>query len=516
MELINYKPITAVWEITMGCNMRCGHCGSSCHDPLPDELTTEEALKVCDDMKTLGMKWITLSGGEPLTRKDWFLLAGRLYKNGIIPNIITNGWLLTEEIVKTAEDNGVATISISLDGVKSTHDTIRRPGSYERVIQAFQILHKMNHISGANTTVTEQNIRELDEIKNILIANGVNLWQIQIGLPMGNLASKKELIIKPEIIDYLLEYSYKTTAEGRIKVFPADCLGYFTSKEMLVRQISTGSVTPVIWQGCNAGKRSFGLLHNGDVLGCASIREQSFIEGNIRERSLVEIWNDPNSFAWARSLKKSDLSGNCKQCCYGDVCLGGCPNTRQTLYGSIYSDNAYCSHHYAMEKTKTILNKYNDPKQLLALAVKYAQENKWQLAVLTLERGLQIDPQNLDMLAYYGYASYQIGNFETAKEANQAILSKDPDNVYALKGMGLTLHKLQESQKGIENLLRATQLATSKDMDSFYDLSIVYYELGRYHDALETLEKANKKSPAFIAQVRPYYEMLNQLERNLP
>ena len=44
------KLTTAVWEITMGCNMRCKHCGSSCAEALPDELNTSEALEVCDQL----------------------------------------------------------------------------------------------------------------------------------------------------------------------------------------------------------------------------------------------------------------------------------------------------------------------------------------------------------------------------------------------------------------------------------------------------------------------------------
>ncbi len=304
---MDYTPVTAVWEVTMGCNMRCDHCGSACAEPLPDELTTEEALDVCDQMRDLGLKWITLSGGEPLTRKDWPLLAGRLYKNGIIPNIITNGWLVSEKMVNIAEANGVETISISLDGVKATHDRIRKKGSYDTVINAFDVLNKMNHVSGANTTVTKENIGEMEAIKDILLAHQVDLWQIQIGLPMGNLSEHRDLVIEPEVVNYLLDFSYKTQLEGNIKVFPADCLGYFTDKETVVRQMSTGANAPVVWQGCNAGKRSFGLLHNGDVLGCTSIREKSFIEGNVRQRSLKEIWHDPESFKWARDMKKSDL-----------------------------------------------------------------------------------------------------------------------------------------------------------------------------------------------------------------
>ncbi len=84
------KLTTAVWEITMGCNMRCKHCGSSCAEALPDELNTSEALEVCDQLKDLGLKVITLSGGEPTTRSDWHIIAKRLVDNGIITSIITN------------------------------------------------------------------------------------------------------------------------------------------------------------------------------------------------------------------------------------------------------------------------------------------------------------------------------------------------------------------------------------------------------------------------------------------
>ena len=88
------KLTTAVWEITMGCNMRCKHCGSSCAEALPDELNTSEALQVCDQLKDLGLKVITLSGGEPTTRSDWHIIAKRLVDNGIITSIITNALIL--------------------------------------------------------------------------------------------------------------------------------------------------------------------------------------------------------------------------------------------------------------------------------------------------------------------------------------------------------------------------------------------------------------------------------------
>ncbi|NOQ23705.1 MAG: radical SAM protein [Candidatus Aegiribacteria sp.] len=491
---MDYSPVTAVWEITMCCNMRCGHCGSACADALPDELTTEEALAVIDQMKTLGIQWITLSGGEPLTRKDWPALAGRLTKNGIVPNIITNGWLLTEEMVRTAQASGVQTISISLDGVKDTHDAIRTQGSFDRVINSFRILRRCNHISAANTTITKQNLDQLDEIKSILIENHVDLWQLQIGLPMGNMADKKDLIVGPETIEYLLDYSYQTMQEGKIRVFPADCLGYFTTKEMLVRQVSVGSTTPVIWQGCNAGKRSFGLLHNGDVTGCTSIRDPEFIEGNILDRSLVDIWNDPEAFKWSRSMTKSDLSGNCRECLYGTVCLGGCPNTRLTLNGCLESDNTYCAYHAAMEETKERLRLHDDVDELNQAAWAYVREDKWQLASLTLQRALEVEPDDTDTLSLYGYASFILENFETARDANEKILTIQPDTVYAMKGLGLSLYRLGDIDAGLRYLIQASESSTPEAMNASYDLATVYRELGLHAKADEAVQKARLKA----------------------
>lgn len=68
---MEYMPTTAVWEVTMGCNMQCKHCGSRCKESLADELTTEEALDLCDQIGDLGLKWITLSGGRTFNKKGY-------------------------------------------------------------------------------------------------------------------------------------------------------------------------------------------------------------------------------------------------------------------------------------------------------------------------------------------------------------------------------------------------------------------------------------------------------------
>lgn len=102
-----YRPETFVWEVTMGCNLRCSHCGLACGGPLAGELTTSEALKLCDDAAGLGVSWMTLSGGEPLLRDDWPLIAGRLTGNGVAVCIVTNGTLLNEKAAALMRENRV-------------------------------------------------------------------------------------------------------------------------------------------------------------------------------------------------------------------------------------------------------------------------------------------------------------------------------------------------------------------------------------------------------------------------
>src|SRR5688500_7094210 len=51
-----YRPIYAVWEITLACDLACRHCGSRAGKDRPDELTTEECLDLVDQMAELGVQ----------------------------------------------------------------------------------------------------------------------------------------------------------------------------------------------------------------------------------------------------------------------------------------------------------------------------------------------------------------------------------------------------------------------------------------------------------------------------
>lgn len=476
---MRYQPLTCVWEITMGCNMRCKHCGSSCADPLPDELTNEEALDAIRQFAELGLRWVTLSGGEPLTRKDWPHLVRALSERGIAVNMITNGWLITEETAKQLVENHISTVAISIDGTREVHDRIRKPGSFERIERSLKILKEYGINCGAVTTISKENIDILPLIKEELIRMGASSWQVQLGLPMGNFSARREWLLEPERVDEILDFCYQTNLEGRISIYPADCLGYYNHKELRARQIAFNTPEYQLWDGCNAGTRGFGFLHNGDILGCTSIRSREFVEGNIKERSLRSIWEDPETFQWRRSMTKDKLSGDCKTCKYGSKCLGGCPNTRLTIDGDIYGENRYCSYNVALKHNRSKIQSHTDSAELFVLAQQAARGREYQQASQLLERLLELEGSHLEALRLKGFTEFMNGNYDLSEEANRQALAADPEDGYAKKGLGLALFRLGKRDEGIKLVEEVAAASHYQDQDALDDLRSLYHEIGR-------------------------------------
>src|SRR5580704_7439686 len=111
-----YRPIYAVWEITLACDLACRHCGSRAGHGRPDELTTAEALDLVNQMADLGVKEVSVIGGEAYLREDWLDIVRAIRARGMICSTTTGGRGLTPEIVAQAKAAGLMGVSVSIDG----------------------------------------------------------------------------------------------------------------------------------------------------------------------------------------------------------------------------------------------------------------------------------------------------------------------------------------------------------------------------------------------------------------
>ena len=100
-----------------------------------------------------------------------------------------------------------------------------------------------------------------------------------------------------------------------------------------------------------------GIESDGSIKGCLSFHGRTgesyedFIEGNIRETPLKEIWNNPNNFAYNRRFDLSMLAGICKNCKYGAICRGGCSENAFSFTGSA-TESPYCLYQIEQERKK--------------------------------------------------------------------------------------------------------------------------------------------------------------------
>jgi radical SAM protein with 4Fe4S-binding SPASM domain len=343
MSEFKLYPHSVVWEITWACNMRCIHCGTSAGKRRPDELTTSEALGLIDELAALGCQSITLSGGEPLMREDWPELGRRIKERGVLLYMVTNGFSVDQNVVDTMLDMKFDRVAISFDGVEKTHNYIRqRPDAYERALNAMRLMQKSGQLDWcAISQICNINLAELDDIRNILIAEGCRTWRVQMTTNTGRMQGLADMVLSldnyPRLIDKMIEFKRSNT----ITVDVGENIGYYGAK-------ASALLDGFPYFGCYAGTRVAGIESNGNVKGCLSMPEE-FVEGNIRSSSFTEIWNDPDKFSYNRRFTRDTAKGFCHQCRYLPLCRGGCATTSVSQSGC-RADNPYCMYRLEVDQ----------------------------------------------------------------------------------------------------------------------------------------------------------------------
>lgn len=332
-----HVPISVIFELTLGCNMRCIHCGSAAGNVRSKELTTEEWIDLSKKLNEIGTQLVAFSGGEPLIRKDWFEIGKNVRDLGMDLSIISNGYVIDEKMVAQFRKLDPYAVAISLDGaIASTHDSVRQvKGSFEKCLNVLKLLKENDLPTTVVTTVHKKNIGELPKLRDMLLDKGI-AWQIQIAIPVGrfpkNLTLTKEEFYSASMF---ISQSKNKYSKKRLPVMGAHSIGYnpkFIRNPMLVPR----------WKGCQAGISALGIQSDGGVIGCLSLPDD-FVEDNIRNRDIKEIWNDSKMFSFNRKFTLDDLDGDCKECKFGKSCKGGCTTVSSTLTGKNHCD-PYCLH----------------------------------------------------------------------------------------------------------------------------------------------------------------------------
>jgi radical SAM protein with 4Fe4S-binding SPASM domain len=307
--------------------------------------------RVADELADMRCEKITLGGGEPTLHPRWHDIGRRLVDRGVRVNMISNGWSWTPDHLDKARQAGLSNVAFSLDGFQVAHDQVRKPGSFSRVVAALDHCARERFPVSVVTHVNHLNAGSLREFRTFLGNHGVSSWQIQLGIPSGALRDNRDLVIQPEDMLWLIPLVAELRSEPGVRpvVFAADNIGYFGRHEKPLRD---RGAEISFWIGCRAGMQVIGIESNGNVKGCLSLPsarhgKDIFVEDNLRQRSLREIWDAPRSFAWNRGFTEAQLGGFCAVCRYRDICRGGCAWTAYSHTDNRF-DNPYCFYRQAL------------------------------------------------------------------------------------------------------------------------------------------------------------------------
>ncbi|MDB4994724.1 MAG: heme biosynthesis protein [Myxococcaceae bacterium] len=339
-----------VWELTLKCDLACGHCGSRAGRTRTRELDTSECLDVVAQLADMGAREVSLIGGEAYLRDDWDTIAAAIVDRGMRCTMVTGGRGFTPERASRAAGAGVWSVSVSIDGLREAHDRQRNlAGSFDAAVAAITNLRAAGVLVSANSQINRLSAPDLDGMLDLFLAHRLHGWQVAMTVPMGRAADRPEWLLQPyELLELFprLEALSVRGRTGGLVLYPGNNVGYFGPHERTLR----GSLEEDglrHWEGCNAGVTTLGIEADGTIKGCPSLPTTAYAGGNVRDRSVRAIWETTHELGFARDDRADELWGFCKGCYYAPTCKAGCSWTAHVFFGR-RGNNPYC-HHRALE-----------------------------------------------------------------------------------------------------------------------------------------------------------------------
>ncbi len=208
----------AVWSITGKCNYRCRHCILSAPDGIHPEPDFDDCVRIADQLAECGIRTVTLTGGEPLLRKDFLRIAEILTEREItVSMIMTNGRFVTPEILDGLEKLGqTPNFQVSFDGI-GHHDSMRGiKGAEEAALSAMRLLVSRNYAVTSSMCIDRESAGSIRETINLLAEIGVDSVNVAAPQKFGaweNVGDDKALSFE-ESMEIFLDYIPRFFEDG--------------------------------------------------------------------------------------------------------------------------------------------------------------------------------------------------------------------------------------------------------------------------------------------------------------
>jgi radical SAM protein with 4Fe4S-binding SPASM domain len=338
-------PAHPVWEMTSACNLHCIHCHASGGKPADDELTTEEAMRLLDQLAQVSeFRMMAFTGGEPLVRPDLFELLAYSRGLGFTNTLATNATLINDAVARRLRQCGVVIAAVSLDGFgAATHDYVRgQPGVFEATLRGMRALRRAGILLHINITAMEYNLDQLEPMTALVDELGAGILLMYQLVPVGRGRGIGKAVLDLGANERLIRFMAQAQRDTRAIMEPVAGPQYWP---FLLQQagIDDGPLlrlAETVFHGCSAGRGFVYIKPNGEVWPCPFVEVSC---GTVRHRPFPTIWATSPVFQDLRQ-REERLKGQCGACTYRRLC-GGCRGRAWATTGDYLAEDPSCFIH---------------------------------------------------------------------------------------------------------------------------------------------------------------------------
>ncbi len=328
-----FIPTSVVLELTYKCNHNCLFCSCPWESKLEDvehydkgtELTVEQWKQVIDRLEQLGVKSISISGGECLMKEGLVDILHYIRKKGNFNantdiTLISNGRLMNELFLSAFKKYGVH-LSLSLPGIETFEEHTGFDGA-SNVLYWLSRAKQENISTTCNITVTKLNIYELYQtIANALIYGAQTILLNRFLIGGRGLQYAKELSLDKEQINQMLEIAEdlleRTNRVGSLGTELPLCV---IKNRQKYKRLHIGTI-------CSAAKDFFVIDPSGEVRVCNHSPKKV---GHILKDNIVE-----DEDYWFKFQTRNYIPKGCVFCKDVNLCDCGCREVANIVYRNL-------------------------------------------------------------------------------------------------------------------------------------------------------------------------------------
>ncbi len=320
-------------EITNKCNQKCPYCYNENSMNEKIELSEDNVNKIANELRSMGIPYITLSGGEPFLHSNINKILDILEKEEIETSVISNGLCFEHGnmfLLKRYQPH----LQITFDGYNDeTHDITRGVGNFSCIVKGIKNSRENGFVGSIGLRINITNLNA-GLIENILDMISVNF-----------LSDNNNLINS-----IYVAVVHKNSTYSSENILPNDKYTELASKidKWNKKQKESDSIVaayeflnPDI--GCPYnGENGFiecgiRIDSNGAVYPCQMFTDPEFILGNIKKSQLQEIISSEKMANVIDKISGRKNQNMCKTCAYQIMCGCGCPAKSLLNTNSIFS-----------------------------------------------------------------------------------------------------------------------------------------------------------------------------------